>query len=393
MSTASLPRHHDLSVEGVLSGKSIWRSFSEDKVSFRMRRMEPQLAWAIAAYTAWAAILLDPMQPAPWLAAALAAAIGVWSRMFPAHDQALLLARGILLLGGGFVLQVSADTGGPTGPYFIWPVMVTAVYALLLPGRWAILLTVLAIGQFVAACLLAGPMPPWRGAGAQAGALCFFALVAILFSRSMRQLDAQNELAHMDRNTHLYNKAGFLAHGAELFNDCRRQKRPFAMVLLNSADLHDVRDLVGKNPANQLFAQLVQHITAATPREGLAARTDAVEFGLALPGVTAERAAALLRQRLGDPPSIEVVLRKTRVTIMLDSVIAEAAPDVTSLEDMYERLHGRLLKRFDTQQAAAPEADSTLHGYGLLDSNPPMPHHARPTVPMSYGKALPYPRR
>jgi GGDEF domain-containing protein len=391
MSTASLPRHHDLSVEGVLSGKSIWRSFSEDKVSFRMRRLEPQLAWAIAAYTAWAALFLDPAQPAPWLVTAIAAAIGIWSRMFPAHDQALLLARGVLLLGGAFVLQVSADVGGPTGPYFVWPVMVTAVYALLLPGRWAMLLTGLALAQFVAACLLAEPLPSWRAAGAQAGVLCFFALVAILFSRSMRQLDAQNELAHMDRNTRLYNRAGFLTHGAELFNDCRRNKRPFAMVLLNSADLHDVSDLVGKNPANQLFAQLVQHIIAATPREGLAARTDAVEFGLILPGITAERAATLLRQRLGDPPSIEVTLKKTKVTIMLDSVIAEASPDVASLEDMYEHLHGRLLKRFETPQAAAPEKGSSLHG--LLDSNPPMPHHARPTVPMSYGKALRHPHR
>jgi len=190
----------------------------------------------------------------------------------------------------------------------------------------------------------------------------------------------------MDRNTHLYNRAGFLAHGAELFNECRRSKRPFAVVLLNSADLHDVSDLVGKNPANQLFAQLVQHITAATPREGLAARTDSVEFGLALPGVTAERAANLLRQRLGDPPRVEVALKGTKVTIMLDSLIAEATADVASLEDMYERLHARLVKRFEPQKdkAAPPEPGSTLQG--LLDSDPPMPHHARPTVPMTYAK-------
>lgn len=386
MSTARPPLHHDLSIEGVVRGKSLWQSFRDGKVSFRMRRLEPQCAWAIAAYTVWATIFLNPLQPAAWLVAAFAAAIGVWSRMFPAHDQALLLVRGILLLGGAFVLQVSSDTGGPTGFYFIWPAMVTAVYALLLPGRWAILFAGLAMTQFVAACVLTAPLPSWRLAGAQVGVLCFFALMAMMFSRSLRQLDAQNELAHMDRNTHLYNRAGFLAHGAELFNECRRNKRPFAVVLLNSADLHDVSDLVGKNPANQLFAQLVQHITAATPREGLAARTDAVEFGLALPGVTAERAASLLRQRLGDPPRVEVALKGTKVTIMLDSLIAEATPEVASLEDMYERLHARLVKRFEPQKdkAAPPDPGSTLHG--LLDSDPPMPHHARPTVPMTYAR-------
>jgi GGDEF domain-containing protein len=349
-----------------------------------MRRLEPQLAWAIAAYTVWAGIFLNPAVMAVWLVALYAAAIGGWCRMFPAHQQWLMLVRGMLLLCGAFVLQVGAETGGPTGPYFIWPVMVTTVYALLLSRPWAIFLTALALAQFVAACVLSGPLPSWRLAAAQAGVLCFFALVGTMFGRPMRQLDAKSELAHMDRNTRLYNAAGFFAHGAELFDECRSQKRPFAMVLLNSADLQDVSELVGKNPANRLFAQLVDRIAAATPREGIAARTDAVEFGLALPGVTAERAAALLQQRLGEPPKVELVLKGTKVTIMLDSVIAEATPDILSLQDMYERLRSKLLKRFGTELPLMPEQNSTLQG--LLDNDPPIPHHDRPTVPMSFAK-------
>lgn len=384
MSTARAPAQHDLSVEGISGGKSLWHSLGHDKVSFRMRRLEPQLAWTIAAYTVWAAIFLTPGYLAAWLVALYAAAIGGWCRMFPAHQQWLMLVRGLLLLFGAFALQVGAESGGPTGPYFIWPVMVTTVYALLLSPRWAIFLAAVALLQFVAACVLAAPLPSWRLAAAQAGMLCFFAIVAMVFGRPMRQLDVKNELAHMDRNTRLYNEAGFFAHGAELFDECRSNKRPFAMVLLNSADLNDVSDLVGKDPANRLFSQLVDHIAAATPREGIAARTDAVEFGLALPGVTAERAAALIQQRLGEPPKVELVQKGTKVTIMLDSVIAEATPEVQSLEDMYERLRSKLLKRFGTELPLAPEQSSTLQG--LLDNDPPVPHHARPTVPMSYGK-------
>jgi GGDEF domain-containing protein len=389
MSSARPPQHHDLSIEGLVGDASPWKSFRYDKVSFRLRRLEPQLAWAIAGYTAWAGLLLNPGQPVVWLVALYATAIGAWCRLFPAHHQWLLLVRGMFLLLGAFMLQVGPETGGPNGPYFIWPVMVTAVYALLLSRRWAMALTALALVQFAAACALAAPLPSWRVALAQAGALCFFPLIAMMFSRSMRELDVQHELAHIDRNTRLYNAAGFFRHGAELFDECRAKKRPFAMVLLNSADLHDVSDLVGKNPANQLFAQLVQRIAAATPREGLAARTDAVEFGLALPGVTAERAAAMLKQQLGEPPKVELALTGTKVTIMLDAVVAEATPDIASLADMYERLQSKLFKRFGTELPTAPEQSSTLQG--LLDKDPPVPHHARPTVPMSYGK--PRPRR
>lgn len=385
MNTARAPaRHDDLSVEGISAGKPLWQSLGSDKVSFRLRRLEPQMAWAIAAFTVWAGIFLTPGYMAVWLVALYAAVIGGWCRMFPAHQQWLMLVRGILLLFGAFALQLGADSGGPTGPYFIWPVMVTTVYSLLLSRPWAIGLAAVALVQFAIACVLAGPVPSWQLAATQAGVLAFFAIVAMVFARPMRQLDAKSELAHMDRKTRLYNEAGFFAHGAELFEECRSNKRPFAMVLLNSADLNDVTDLVGKDPANRLFAQLVDHIAAATPREGIAARTDAVEFGLALPGVTAERAAALIHQRLGDPPKVELALKDTKVTVMLDAVIAEATPQVPSLEEMYERLRSKLLKRFGTELPLTPEQSSTLHG--LLDKDPPVPHHARPTVPMTYAK-------
>lgn len=380
MNQARVPFQDELSIEAAGGQESLWESFRHGKVSFLIRRLEPQLAWAVAAYTTWAALFLDPSDLRVWGVTIYAAAIGFWCRMFPAHHQWLMLVRGMLLLAGAFVLQIDA----PTGPYFIWPVMVASVYALLLAQRWAVVLSALALAQFAAACWLAGP--PWRLALAQAGVLVFFPFVATMFGSAMRALDRQVELSRMDRGSHLYNEQGFFTHGAELFDECRRKKRPFSLVLLNSADLREVADLVGKKAANQLFAHLIGELTSATPREGIAARTDLIEFALALPGLTADRAQRLLQDRLGEPPKIELPLKGSRITVMLDSVVAEATPDIPTLEDFYDRLRSKLLKRFGVEVPNPPERSSTLHGL-LEDREPPVPRSDRPTMPMGYGKS------
>jgi GGDEF domain-containing protein len=350
-------------------------------VTFRTRRLEPRLLWGVVAFTVWAGIALNP-GPVVWLLALYATAVGAWCRMSPARHQSAMLARAALLLVAAFALEASAETGGPGSPFFIWPVMVTAVYSLLLSGRWVFGLWVLALVEFIAARAFSNAGASWQLSMAQAGILAFFAFVAAEIGRFMRELDEQAELSRKDRNSRLYNEAGFFAHGGQLFEECKRRKRPFAMVLLNSADLREVADLAGKKAANQLFAQLVQSIESATPPEGLAARTDVVEFGLALPGVSAVRAAALLHQQLGQPPKVELDLKGRKVTVILDSVVAEASADVATLEDMYDRLRAKLPKRQVDKSPEQSEDHSTLQG--MFEGDAMIPHHARPTLPMVY---------
>lgn len=387
MSIRRTPARPELAVAPPAGSKPLWESVGRDRVTFGTARLEPRLVWAIAAFAVWSAVVLNPGDIVVWMLAVFASAIGAWSRMSPARTQWPMLSRAALLLLGGLALQVSGDTGGPAGPYFIWPVMVTAVYSLLLPGPWAMGLWALALAEFTAARVLTNIAPSWQLTLAQAGMLAFFAFVALEFGRFMRGLDRQAELARKDLGSRLYNEAGFFAHGGRLFDECKRRKRPFAMVLLNSADLREVADLAGKKAANQLFAQLVQRIEAATPREGLAARTDGIEFGLALPGMNAVRAAAVLHQQLGQPPKVEVTLKGRTLTVMLDSVIAEATADVPTLEDMYDRLRAKLPKHSGEANSTSPaDIHSTLQG--MLEDDAVVPHHARPTMPMAYGEML-----
>jgi hypothetical protein len=104
--------------------------------------------------------------------------------------------------------------------------------------------------------------------------------------------------------------------------------------------------------------------------------------------MTAVRAAALLHQQLGQPPRVEVALKGRNLTVLIDAVIAEATTE-PSLEDMYDRLRGKLPGGDAPTTAghapAQPHAQSTLQG--LLQGEPAVPHHSRPTMPMEYPEA------
>ncbi len=309
-------------------------------ITFRVRRLEPMLAWVMAAYTLWVSILINPPGSDVWFLALFAAAIAGWCRMFPARRQRVLLLRGGLMMAGALLLHLMPGSGGPTGPYFFWPALTAIFYALLLSTRWAAVLTGLALVEFFLACWLAQPPPGWQDALVHAGFLVLIPPLTMVFGNSMRQSDAQAESSMRDARTLLYNETGFFVHGAVLLADCHQRERPFSMVLLSSADLADIPGRLGRKVANDLFGQVVQGI-GAVPGEGIAARTDSVEFALLLPGVTSQRAAALVRQQLGDPPKVEVKIGGKPVVVGLDMAIAQARDKTQPIESLYDMLHER----------------------------------------------------
>ncbi|MES3002557.1 MAG: diguanylate cyclase [Pseudomonadota bacterium] len=375
-----MSKRHAAAVREPLKSSSKPRTV-ETQVSFRTRRLETTLMGALVAFTFWACAVLTPGDLIVWMIAVYAGAIAAWCRFRPALQEWTMFLRATLLMAGAFVLQTSGDGADAGGPYFVWPLMIVAMYSLMLSDRWITLLWSVAALEFVAARVF-DHASSWQLTLMQAGALMFFAYAGREFGHSIRHMDRESEQLRKDPNSRLYNEMGFFDHGAQLFDECRGRKRPFTLVLLNSADLREVSDLAGKKAANHLFKQLVDRIESATAGEGLAARTDSVEFALALPGVTGVRAAQLLQQHLGNPPKVEVVLKGSRVTVMLDSLIAEATPDVPTLEDMYDRMRAKLMRRAGEVVSRPAEAQSTLQG--MLESDSVLPHHARPTMPMVY---------
>ena len=348
------------------------------RVSFRIQRLEPQIAMALGASTVWAGVILHPSVLEVWLMALAAVGIASWARAYPADRLSMMFLRAVLLLLGALLLHTASELDGPASLWLLWPLVVATGYSLLLPTTWAMSLALLALLEFIVACVLA--QPPWQLAFAMAGALWFVPAMARAFGRSVRFSVAKAEQSQVDQRTQLYNEDGFFAIGAELFDECRRAKRPFSLILLSGSNLRDASDLLGKKAAISLFGQMVRGISAIASTGSLAARTDAVEFGLVLPGTTSERAQELLHQKLGDPPKLGIELGGEQVTIILDAVIAQAPPDVHSLEELYDRLRLRLREQTSPDSKTSGEP-STLQG--LLLGEAPMPHSARPTLPMS----------
>jgi GGDEF domain-containing protein len=351
---------------------------SRNRVSFRMQRLEPQVALALGAYTLWVGVFLHPWAPEVWLVALYAAAIGSWARAYPPRRVVHMVARAGLLLCGAFVLHTTPELEGPASLWLVWPLTIAVSYCLLLPARLGAGLIVLTLLEFFAACVVV--QPRWQLALATAGALWFLPAMARVFGRSLRSADRKAEQSQLDRRTQLYNEDGFLANGGVLFEQCKRDKRPLSLVLLSAADLRDASQLLGKRAANKLLTQMISGIAAITPPDALAARTDAVEFALVLPGLTAERAEALVQQQLGRPPQLEIAGDDQTVTIVLDMMVAQAASDVQSLDDLYDRLHFRMPSRHNASTRASSDQPSTMQG--LLPLEDQIPYALRPTLPM-----------
>lgn len=327
-------------------------------VTFRMRRLEPLVPWVVAGFTLWLNIVFNASGLTIWLIAFFAACIGGWGRMYPARQPSTMFFRAALLLVGILFLQISTDTGAAVGPYMLLPAVITVFYAILLSTFWAALLVVLALFTLGIACWLTLSSVPWQALLAYIGFLVLVSPLAMQFGSALRQSDENTESALKDNRSQLYNEAGFFVHGAVLLAECHQRGRPFCMVLLNGSDLLDVHGLLGRKVANDLFAQVVRGI-AGVSGECIAARTDTVEFGLLLPGVTAERAATLVKQQLGDPPKValKVMTRDNPdakpILIVLDMAVGQNSDKFQTIEELYDIIHARWVVCKETGKAVA----------------------------------------
>ncbi len=362
--------------------EAVGASTGEFQVSFRMQRLETDVGFALGALALWIQVFLHPPGFVVWLLALLGVAVAGWSRNFPARRPLAMVARAAVLVVGGAILLSAPGTGGPTGPAVMWLLATAMAYGVLLPLRWGAVVAAASLATYVGAWMLADPPPPWQAAAAFGGGLCILGALFLTMGRSLRKSERLAEQGRMDERSLLYNEAGFFAHGGELFQAARQRGQPFTLVLLQATDLRDASQMLGRRVASALFEQTVKGIAGATPPGGIAARTDTVEFAVAVAGVGKDKAEALLHQRLGRPLQVKVGLGGTEAAIMLDAVVSEAPPELHTLEDLYDRLRQRLHAR----SAGAPITQSTDRGgastlQGFLLQDPPMPQSLRPTLP------------
>ena len=357
--------------------------FNHQTVSFRISRLEPFSAWMIAAFALWTTLWYSAFSFNSLFIAACMGLVGMWSQLYPARRQVEMLARSVLLVAGIFLLQLTSDIDTAADPFSLCIVLVLAYYTLLLASPWAAVLGGVVLLECALGFWFSRGALPWRTGMVNLGFLVAAGGLSQVFGRYLRQSDELVEASMRDAKTMLYNEAGFLAHGAELLAGCRAKAKPFSLVLLSVKDLRQIPDLLGRKATQELFAQAVQAI-GAIPANGIAARTDAFDFALVLPDMTAERSAALLKRRLGAVPSLVIERDEKSVVIVMDIAIAQAQDPKQTLQSLYEGLRARLDTPAAAPDGAAPGPEATSKAdIELDDSDYGGPAGvAKPTVPM-----------
>jgi hypothetical protein len=250
------------------------QAFRHDWITYTMRRLEPWIAGSIALYTAWIAATVLPGNTSLWLFVMYAALIAKCCDLRPAHYQAEMFIRALALVAGSFVLNTHAhlalDAAG--GVFFFWLSITTLYYAFMLKPAWGAGLVGVAMAALAAAAWYNGTAS-WAALAAPLGFLAIFPIgVAMRFGVAMRRADEAIERSQMDAATGLYNQDGCMARGAEALNACTVDHKPATLVVMDCADLQEVRTIYGRQTSRKVMARLVRKLNAIAGERGVVAR-------------------------------------------------------------------------------------------------------------------------
>jgi len=326
-------------------------AFRHDWITYTMRRLEPWIAGSIALYTAWLAAAVLPQDASLWLFVIYAALIAKCCDLRPAHYQAEMFIRALALVAGSFVLNthshIALDTGG--GAFFFWLAITTLYYAFMLKPAWGVGL----VGAAMAACAAAAwqnGTASWATLAAPLGFLAVFPLgVAMRFGVAMRRVDEAIERSQMDASTGLYNLEGLMARGTEALHACAADRKPATLVVMDCADLQEVRTIYGRQTSRKVMARLVRKLNAIAGERGVVARTAPAEFTLLLPGVARERACQAIDRVLGRPGCIEYDAGDSEIVMVPNFVVAQLECEPDGLLQAYTAQRAQVHERIQLQ--------------------------------------------
>jgi GGDEF domain-containing protein len=342
------------------AGAGAWRAndpdrvphaFRHDWITFTMRRLEPWIAGSIALYTAWIAATVLTGATSLWLFVMYAALIAKCCDLRPAHYQAEMFIRALALVAGSFVLNTHAhlalDAAG--GVFFFWLSITTLYYAFMLKPAWGAALVGVAMAALVAAAWYNGTAS-WAALAAPLGFLAVFPLgVAMRFGVAMRRADEAIERSKMDAATGLYNLDGFMARGAETLNACAVDHRPVTMVVMDCADLQEVRTIYGRQTSRKVMARLVRKLNAIAGDRGVVARMGPCEFAVLLPGLARDKACLAIDRVLGRPGCIEYDAGDSEVVMVPNFVVSELNCEPDGLHLAYTQQRAQVQQRIQQQ--------------------------------------------
>jgi GGDEF domain-containing protein len=209
-----------------------------------------------------------------------------------------------------------------------------------------------------ASCLTVGAvlaLLPWLGTGIVLAAgdlrapqgfwapLAFLLASAAVFAWRETVRVPRPGPAWTDRSTGLYNRAGLFAAGNQMVR-ARASGVPVSLVLVEFADLAEVREIYGDDTARKVVAMLVRKVEGIAGLRGMAGRTGAAQFTIVLPGASREKALRALRHALGKPACVEFDAGDSEIVLVPDLLVDTADARADSVEARYRDMCGELVR-------------------------------------------------
>ena len=317
-------------------------------ISHSVRNLERWVAWSIAVYTAWVAIVSFPGEPSAWALVLYAGLIGKWAEARQARQQWEMAGRGLALIAGAYVLQtqLAAAVGDAHAPFFFWLSITSLCYAFMLKPAWGTGVVAFAVLVFAAGSLRAPGAPSASELMGEGGFLVIFPLLLTMkFGAVMRRPDETLESGRIDSSTSLYNQAGFAAYGNEMLAECRQDGLPLSVAVFDCSDLLEARAVYGNRMARKLLDRIVRKLSAVAVDRGLAARTGPAEFSIVLPGMGREKALAAIHRVLGNPLRIEMDAGDSEIVLVPGFLVDAVTTDTSSIEELHGELHRELAQQ------------------------------------------------
>jgi GGDEF domain-containing protein len=144
-----------------------------------------------------------------------------------------------------------------------------------------------------------------------------------------------------DRSTGLYNRSGLLAAANEAAQ--RVGGKPLSMVVIEFADLQEVYQIYGNVIARKVVARIIRRLRALAGSRGFAGRTGPVQFTVALPATTQDKAIRQIRRVLGKPARVEFDAGDSEIVLVPD-LLVDTAEAGTSAQELYRDMYRELAR-------------------------------------------------
>ena len=141
-------------------------------------------------------------------------------------------------------------------------------------------------------------------------------------------LDAVSGLGNRDALAHV---------GENVLAQARAEGRQLTAVVLDFADLLEVRDIYGRHVSQKVLMRVVRKIHGIAGPQGTAFRTGKAQFTVLLPG-SRDKALAAVQRTLGSPCRVEFDAGDSEIVLVPDVQAETAAPAVETIAELYHEL-------------------------------------------------------